>query len=222
MLNLVKVSSTVSSAHHMGFGLNQPQPRKPIFPKDKQVLRGKAHRRPAPKRPLAEVRSLIGQLFSRYQDELLRYLLRMTVNPAIAEEVAQEAYLRLLRYARMPEKGRERSYLFTTATRAAMDALRVENRAGTAIPPEESQGTLPMQGSDGEPAAMVNQALRSLTPRCREVFLLHRILGWRQTEIAQMLDLSLSMVEKHVARGARTMSEQLEKPASGRARGKSR
>ena len=218
----MKVSSTVSSAHHTGFGLDQSQSRKSIFPENKQNVRRKAHRRPAPKRPLAEVRSLIGQLFSRYQDELLGYLLRMTDNPAIAEEVAQEAYLRLLRYARMPEKGRERSYLFTTATRAAMDALRVENRAGTAIPPEESQRNLPMQGSEGEPAAMVHQALRSLTPRCREVFLMHRILGWRQTEIAQILGLSLSMVEKHVARGARTMGEQLEQPASGRARGKSR
>jgi RNA polymerase sigma-70 factor (ECF subfamily) len=41
----------------------------------------------------------------------------------------------------------------------------------------------------------------SLPTRCREVFWLYRVEGMKQSQIAQALNISLKMVERHVARG---------------------
>lgn len=41
----------------------------------------------------------------------------------------------------------------------------------------------------------------SLPTRCREVFWLYRVEGLKQSQIAEHLNISLKMVERHVARG---------------------
>lgn len=218
----MKVSFIMRSTHQSKTGSTCAEPIFANLTKIKQRLERNPVSRPAQRRSPTEIRNAITELFCANQSELLAFLTRTTGNPAIAEEVAQEAYLRLLRYARMPEKGRERAYLFTTAARAAIDAIRLENRSSPMPRHHEIGEALLVQEAEGEPAAIFKEALETLPPRCRQVFLMHRIQGWRQTDIADMLDLSLSMVEKHVARGMRIMSQQLGKPACVRAKGKSR
>jgi len=48
--------------------------------------------------------------------------------------------------------------------------------------------------------AAVQRILDCLPPRCREVFWLFRVEGYRQPEIAERLGISLNMVERHVMR----------------------
>lgn len=47
---------------------------------------------------------------------------------------------------------------------------------------------------------LLTQIIEDLPPRCREVFVLYRIEGLRQTEIAARLNISLNMVERHLIR----------------------
>ncbi|MDR0203386.1 MAG: RNA polymerase sigma factor [Delftia acidovorans] len=44
-------------------------------------------------------------------------------------------------------------------------------------------------------------AIEALPPRCREVFILHKIHGLPQAEVARLLQVSLQNVEKHLRRG---------------------
>lgn len=46
--------------------------------------------------------------------------------------------------------------------------------------------------------AMMAQAIDSLPPRCRDVFVMHKIHEWPQAEVAQHLGISLKTVEKHM------------------------
>lgn len=71
----------------------------------------------------------------------------------------------------------------------------------------------------GDPDAQVRTAelLRSLKTglaelplKCRQVFLLHRLEGYSQQEIAQQLGISVNMVEKHMIRAARHLRERLQ------------
>lgn len=45
-------------------------------------------------------------------------------------------------------------------------------------------------------------ALDSLGPRTREIFLLHRLDGLKYREIAAQLDITVSAVEKHIAKAS--------------------
>lgn len=53
-------------------------------------------------------------------------------------------------------------------------------------------------------------ALEELPPKCRQVYIKHRLEGWTHTEIAQQMGLSRSMVEKYMTRGLRHVSERLQ------------
>ena len=53
----------------------------------------------------------------------------------------------------------------------------------------------------------VKVALGTLSPRTRAVFLMHRIDGMKYREIAAQLGITMSAVEKHVARAVVTLSE---------------
>lgn len=57
-------------------------------------------------------------------------------------------------------------------------------------------------------------ALAELPLRGRQVFLLHKLEGYSQQEIAQQLGISVNMVEKHMIRAARHLRERMQKYAS--------
>jgi len=53
-------------------------------------------------------------------------------------------------------------------------------------------------------------ALEELPLKCRQVYIKHRLEGWTHTEIAEEMGLSRSMVEKHMTRALRHVSERLQ------------
>ncbi|MBV7486390.1 RNA polymerase sigma factor [Bordetella sp. BOR01] len=54
-------------------------------------------------------------------------------------------------------------------------------------------------------------ALQELPPRCQQVFAWHRLEGWTVPEIAAHMDLSVSSVEKYLARTMRHLHARLQK-----------
>lgn len=58
--------------------------------------------------------------------------------------------------------------------------------------------------------ASLKIALAELPPKCRQVFLWHRLEGYTQEEVAQRLGISVSMVEKYMIRAARHLRDRLQ------------
>lgn len=59
----------------------------------------------------------------------------------------------------------------------------------------------------------LKDALQELPFKCRQVFLLHKLEGYSQQEIAQQLGISVNMVEKYMIRAARYLRERLQSHA---------
>ncbi len=55
----------------------------------------------------------------------------------------------------------------------------------------------------------VREALHQLSPRTREVFLMHRVDELKYREIAERLGVSVSAVEKHVAKAALFLAQRM-------------
>ena len=53
----------------------------------------------------------------------------------------------------------------------------------------------------------VREGLSRLTPRTREIFLMHRLDEMKYREIAERLGISQSAVEKHIAKAALFLAE---------------
>jgi RNA polymerase sigma factor (sigma-70 family) len=125
-------------------------------------------------------------------EALRRYLSRVLQCEAAAQDVAQDAWVRLLRYRPQLEPTRSRGYLFQVALNIARNRF-AEKRAHAEIP-----SALEWVVEAREAVGIVADEIERLPPRCREVFLMHRIDGLTHEAIAKSLRISRSMVEKHM------------------------
>jgi RNA polymerase sigma-70 factor (ECF subfamily) len=151
----------------------------------------------------------IAALFVRHRRSLLWYLTRLIPNRADAEEIAQEAFVRLLAAPHLePDASRARNYLFATATNLARDNYRRRTaRAETAhVPFDDMQ----LEANDPHPERLVDaerghrivdQALRDLPPRPRRAFILYVHEELTYERIAFELGVSKKTIERDIALG---------------------
>jgi len=150
---------------------------------------------------------LIESLFKRYRRSLLWYLSRLVRSPAEAEDVAQEAFLRLLGAEQLEaDPYRARNYLFATATNVVRDNYRRKTAraesAHIAVDDLQIEGDDPEAGRivDGERGkSIVDSALRDLQPRAREAFLLYVQEEMTYERIALKLGVSKKTIERDIA-----------------------
>ncbi|MBL8299275.1 MAG: RNA polymerase sigma factor [Rhodanobacteraceae bacterium] len=147
----------------------------------------------------------VAELYASCYSELVAYLRRLCADHGQAEDLAQEAGMRLIAQSKREPLEKPRAFLFHVATNLARDQLRrrIVSDAHAAEGDFDDSGYAP--GADHmaavqEDVARVNAALNTLTPRARDVLMLARIHGHTQKEIANRLNLQPKTVENHLTR----------------------
>lgn len=148
----------------------------------------------------------VAELYASCYSELVAYLRRLCGDAGLAEDLAQEAGMRLIAQSRREAIAKPRAFLFHVATNLARDQLRrrmVSDSYAIDADYEDAGGHAP--GADHiasvqEDVARVSAALSTLTPRARDVLILARIHGHTQKEIADRLKLQPKTVENHLTR----------------------
>lgn len=147
-------------------------------------------------------------LYRRNYPALHRYLQRLTGDPDEADDLAQEAFTRLLRHP-LPES-EARPWLFTVATNLVRDGARKSTRRarllsifrpGPQDPPPADQVV-----ERRERIESVRRALDLLRPRDRQLLLL-REEGFTYEEMAQVVGVAPSSVGTLLARALKRFSE---------------
>jgi len=143
----------------------------------------------------------------RFRPMLLRYFRRHLQHDADAEDLAQEALMRLFRSPAQVDNAE--AYVLRIASNLLRDRFRRDrsHHAGLHEPLDGTLHELPSEepGSDHVYAGRERlerflSALDELPPRCRQIFLLQRYEGMTYTAIARQLQVSVSAVEKHMMR----------------------
>ena len=141
-------------------------------------------------------------LFDAVYPALFRYCNRMTGDPDQAEDLAQEAFFRLLdRGAEGTEAGL-RAWLFRVATNLARDRSRTREtrrRILSGVPPRENIPGPEKEVDRAEDIQRVRKALGILTQRDRDMLLL-RQEGFSYREIAEVAGVSHRSVGTILAR----------------------
>ncbi len=142
---------------------------------------------------------------------LRRYLTSMMKDPAEAQDIAHDAYLKIYETMQRKEIGRPQAFLFTIARRLA---LNFRMRRASRMRPEENTvlDREAMDAPDAATAVMARQerealmrAIERLPAGCRAVLVLRNQEELSHQEIADRLGLSTSTVEKHLARALRLL-----------------
>lgn len=169
----------------------------------------------------------ITRLFSEHNDSLVRFLSARLHSVQEAKEVAQEAYVRLLNLDDSGAVSFLRAFLFKTAANLAVDRLRSRNRqrqamnAGLCAELREAP-TPDHEAAQVEEAEIVRRLIGELPPKCRQVFLLHRLHGEELPQIAKQMELSERMVRHYVLRATLYCRAGLEAAQSSTASSKER
>jgi RNA polymerase sigma-70 factor, ECF subfamily len=128
----------------------------------------------------------------------------VTRNRHEAEEIAQEAFLRLWeRWRRVAAMDDPAGYLYRTAMNVYRSRLR---RAAVAV--RKRTGRLPLDGIEGvEARDSVIRALAALTPRQRAAVVATDLYGFTSEEAAEILGIRASTVRVLVSRARAALRE---------------
>jgi RNA polymerase sigma-70 factor (ECF subfamily) len=131
-------------------------------------------------------------LVAKHERPLRSFLARMT-SADIADDVAQEAFLKAWRFASSYD-GRAR--FSTWLTRIAWRCLLDEARKSRRVEQDEE----PVRTADGEQGALVADMLARLTEPERAALILCDGHGWSHAEAAELLRMPLGSLKTVVAR----------------------
>jgi len=143
------------------------------------------------------------QIYEKYIDDLLNFLFFKLRDLQIAEDIAQESFIKLWKNCHKILFNKAKSYLFTVANHLFLDMKKHEK-----VVRKHQQSTLPQDSTQESPEYLmieeefllkIQEAIRDLTEKQREVFVLSRLEGKKYKEIAEILNITPKSVEKRMS-----------------------
>jgi len=165
--------------------------------------------------------------YTEYRPLMFSIAYRMTGSISDAEDIVQEAFLRLTRVLRDGASiDSPKAYLATAATRLAISHLRSarvrrESYVGAWLPEPLMTGSEPDPAERAEMSDSLSMAflvlMESLTPTERAVFLLHEVFGYDYKEIADITGKSEPNCRQIFARARHHVDERKPRYETSRA-----
>ena len=155
------------------------------------------------------------EIVDRYKNSLVNYLTHLVRSRDRAEEIAQDAFVRLYRNAsRYQQQERLGPYLFRIATNVVVTEARREKRWSLLLPRlhASTRQSAPAPDTElftSEIQRQVSAALDRLPVNYRAPLVLFEIEGWSYDEIAKALDIRCGTVKSRIFRAKELLRRQL-------------
>lgn len=148
---------------------------------------------------------------------LTRFLQRNWRDDAEIGDLRQEAYARLYEAAQRERPILVKPFLFQIARNLMIDRLRRQS----VVSLESVADFEGMNVSDDRPSSeacvaarqelrLLQVALDSLPPRCRQVVVMRKVEGLSQKDVAKKMGITVETVENQVAKGIRLLAQALD------------
>ena len=171
--------------------------------------------RPGPTDPLIEI-------YLERRANLVRYFAARTGSLAIAEDLAQELYLKIAGRDQEVTAENPVALIYRIATNVMLDRARGETRAAARDAAWRRTAITTIGGEDisdeapADEAAAARQRLRQLVdaaaglpPQMQRAFRLHKLEGLTHLETAVAMGISVKSVEKHISAALRALTAKL-------------
>lgn len=163
-----------------------------------------------------------GVLLDKHRSSVVHFLYRMVQNHAVAEELAQDVFLRVYRSRSTYEPtAKFTTWLFRIATHLALNALRDGKNERLQERLDDDSSDLPVrQVSDRRPSIEqsmvyrvrldeVRRAIKTLPEKQRAAVLMHKYEEMEYSQIATVLNCSESAVKSLLFRAYETLRARL-------------
>ncbi|MBK7404019.1 MAG: RNA polymerase sigma factor [Phycisphaerales bacterium] len=183
----------------------------------------RARERKLLRRAAAGDRAAAEECIRAHQGQLYAYILRLCGRPDVAEDIVQEAFVRVLtNLDRFDDRYRFSTWIFTIARRLYVNAMQKLK------PVYESEIVNAWQGGGGEPGAVMmrteignnardelQRVLQMLPEDQREVVVLFHQLDWTISQISEHMEMPEGTVKSHLHRGRKRLRALLEASEQG-------
>ncbi len=174
-------------------------------------------------------RKAFALLFDRYHASVARFAFRFVGDPAKAEELTQDIFVKLYRNAKAYKPTAQfKTFLFRVATNHCLNEVRRgEYRVAhtTTSPTEEEESGVEVAGPEGERPdeavagreleRAVGEALKGLSERERAAFTMCRFEGMAYRDIAEALEASEAAVKSLIHRATLAVARKIEELQAG-------
>ena len=155
--------------------------------------------------------ALFSYAVEHYLDTVYRAAFHAAPSPQDAEDVTQDAFVRIWdTAASYRPQGKPMAWLLTVARNLAL--MRLRERGKTQELTDEEWSALPARAPDvtTEDRHVLRAALSVLSEQERQVVMLHAVTGLKHREIAQLLELPLATVLSKYRRALKKLNLLLE------------
>ena len=161
------------------------------------------------KRARAGDRSAFGKLIERLERRALNLAFAFCGSVADAEEIAQEAFIRLYKYLpRLKDERKFTYWFYRLVINTAKDFLRKRPPRAVSLEGLDGKEAIEAKGPLAPDKALLAQeagqmlfkALAGLTPKEKSVIILRDLQGLNTKEVAAVLRMGESTVRSHLAR----------------------
>lgn len=159
-----------------------------------------------PKDRKEKVKEGILETYKNHLSGLRKMVMSIVKSRDSVEDILQDAFLNAYAIEKNKPLLHPKAYLYRTTKNLAISAMRERSRKPTDyltdLPElESSEGTGPDEQLIAQQTLEIYfEAIESLPPKCRHVFLMRKSLGLSYKEIAKKLNISVSTVETHLER----------------------
>ena len=168
-------------------------------------------------------RAAAAELISAHQASLYAFMLRMSGRPEVAEDIVQDAFVRVLKnLQRFDTRFRFSTWLFTIAKRLYMNAQQKHKPVydSEIVRLRESSGmdspSRPMMNEESQTGVRnaVEYGLSELNEQQREIILLFHQLQWSIARISEHLEMPQGTVKSHLHRARCRMRKAISESGS--------
>lgn len=153
--------------------------------------------------------ALMRLLYQEHGAALWRYAVRLTADPARAEDVVQETLLRAWQHPEVTDGDRSaRAWLFTVARNMIIDerrSARFRNESGTPDIEKSHDRAGPDEVDSALDRMLLSGALAQLSPEHRAVIKRSYYQGWTTAQIAADLDIAEGTVKSRLHYAVRAL-----------------
>jgi RNA polymerase sigma-70 factor (ECF subfamily) len=151
-------------------------------------------------------------IFKKYAKDLRRFMFFKTQDVDKAEDIMQDAFVKLWDNCKNVTVDKAKSFLFTVANNMFLNQVsheKVKRNYAKSVTETASEESPEIVYIEKEFLEKINSAIASLPEKQREVFVMSKIEKKKYKEIAEILDLSIKAVEKRMHQALVVMREKI-------------